>query len=196
MKDALIIFQKNPEPGKVKTRLAATIGNEKALIVYKVLVDHTHRIVSELEADKFLYFSSFIDNSAEWNGYNKKVQKGDDLGLRMYNAIEEVRALGYERIIVIGTDCFELSSEIVTQAFLSLRESDCVIGPAIDGGYYLIGTHNPDKEVFIGKEWSTENVFVEATKNIASVNKTLSILEALPDVDYEEDLKSLKDYIV
>ncbi|MFT7345232.1 MAG: rSAM/selenodomain-associated transferase 1 [Lentimonas sp.] len=196
MKDALIIFQKNPEPGKVKTRLAATIGNEKALIVYKVLVDHTHQIVSELEADKFLYFSSFIDDSPEWDGYNKKVQKGDDLGLRMYNAIEEVRALGYERIIVIGTDCFELSSEIVTQAFLSLRESDYVIGPAIDGGYYLIGTHNPDKEVFIGKEWSTENVFVEATKNIASVNKTLSILEALPDVDYEEDLKSLKEYIV
>lgn len=195
MKDALIIFQKNPQPGKVKTRLAATIGNENALKIYEVLVNHTHDLAKQLDVKRYLYFAMHIDDDAQWNHCEGRVQSGDDLGEKMYRAIEEVRAEGAERIVVIGTDCFELTADILKQAFQELKTSDYCIGPAEDGGYYLIGTTLPDKEVFIGKEWSTETVFEEAQTNIAACNKKLAILPTLSDVDYEEDLKDLKAYI-
>ena len=87
MKNAIIIFQKNPEPGKVKTRLAATVGNANALKIYNILVEHTHTVVDQISAKKYLFFSNFIENEPKWRNYSVKVQKGDDLGLRMLNAV-------------------------------------------------------------------------------------------------------------
>lgn len=196
MKKALIIFQKNSELGKVKTRLAATIGDENALKIYNVLVDHTHLLVSKIRAKNYLFFSNFIENDEKWNKYERKVQNGEDLGLRMFNAISEVKKEGAEQIVVLGTDCYELTAEIINEAFDKLENNDYCIGPALDGGYYLIGTKNPDSEVFLGKEWSTETVFREAKQSVQDIGKKLAILEGLSDVDYEEDLKTLRDYLV
>jgi uncharacterized protein len=196
MMNAIIIFQKNPELGKVKTRLAATVGDENALKIYAILVEHTHSVISTIQAKKYLFFSNFIENDEKWAKYEKKVQKGEDLGLRMYNAIREVKDLGADRIVVLGTDCFELSSDILEKAFDELTENDYCIGPAEDGGYYLIGTREPDAEVFLGKEWSTATVFAEAQRNIAKINKSLAVLPVLSDVDNEEDLKTLKAHLV
>ncbi len=195
MKKTIIIFQKNPELGKVKTRLAATVGDEKALKIYTILVNHTHTEVQKSEADKFLFFSNYIDDDAKWNHCNLHVQEGNDLGLRMFNAINKVISLGAESIVVIGTDCFELTAEHVKDAFLALESNDYCIGPALDGGYYLIGTNRADKEVFLNKEWSTAAVFDEAKVNIEAIGKSLGVLETLPDVDYEEDLKTLRQYL-
>ncbi len=195
MKNAIIIFQKNPEPGKVKTRLAATVGNDNALKIYNILVEHTHAVVDRISAKKHLFFSSFIENDPKWSNYSLKVQKGDDLGLRMYNAINEVQNEGAERVIVLGTDCYELTAELIHEAFEKLEFSDYCIGPALDGGYYLMGTTSPDKDVFLGKEWSTETVFEEAKNSIESLGKTLHTLQALSDVDYEEDLKTLANFL-
>jgi rSAM/selenodomain-associated transferase 1 len=196
MKKALIIFQKNPEPGKVKTRLAATIGNDNALKIYNILVEHTHALARDLQVEKFLYFSNFIEEDKAWDGYNKRVQSGDDLGLRMFNALSEVRAEGHDQVVVLGTDCYELNLEILESAFVALESSDYTIGPAEDGGYYLIGTRSADEEVFLGKTWSTESVFEEAKKSIEQLRKSLKVLPILSDVDYEEDLKSLKQFLV
>lgn len=195
MKNTIIIFQKNPEPGKVKTRLAATVGNDNALKIYNILIEHTHSVVGQVSAKKHLFFSNFIENDDKWAVYDKKVQKGDDLGLRMFNAISEVKKEGAERIVVLGTDCYELNAEHINQAFSQLETNDYCIGPALDGGYYLIGTNSPDEGVFLGKEWSTETVFEEAKSNIHAIGKTMGVLESLSDVDYEEDLKSLKEYL-
>lgn len=196
MSKAIIVFQKNPEPGKVKTRLAATVGNENALRVYNVLVEHTHKLVAELSTAKYLYFSNFVDEDQRWNAYQKRVQKGNDLGLRMFNAIQEVKADGHTEIVVIGTDCFDLTVEILEQAFAALTNSDYAIGPAEDGGYYLIGTRSGDEAVFLGKTWSTEDVYAEAKNSIESIGKTLTELPILSDVDFEEDLKSLRQYLI
>jgi rSAM/selenodomain-associated transferase 1 len=197
MKKALIIFQKNPELGKVKTRLAATIGNDNALKIYNILVEHTHRLAGQLSGiTKYLFFSNFIDNDAHWQEYKCKVQSGDDLGLRMYNAVQECKAEGADSIVVVGTDCFELELDILRDAFVQLESADYCIGPAEDGGYYLIGVNSPDESVFLGKTWSTENVFKEAKESIEEAGKTLAVLPVLSDVDYEEDLKSLKQYLV
>lgn len=195
MKNALIIFQKNPELGKVKTRLAGTVGDENALKIYTILVNHTHAIVENVSAKKYLFFSNFIENDEKWSKYDKKVQKGEDLGLRMFNAINAVKAEGAERIVVLGTDCYELTTELINEAFVALETKDYCIGPALDGGYYLIGTTLANEEVFLGKEWSTETVFEEAKNSIHAIGKQLHVLEALSDVDYEEDLKSLAQFL-
>jgi rSAM/selenodomain-associated transferase 1 len=196
MKKALIIFQKNPEIGKVKTRLASTVGDENALKIYTILVEHTHSLANKIDAKKYLFFSNFIENDEKWSKYERKVQKGDDLGLRMFNAISEVKKEGADQIVVMGTDCYELTENIINEAFGKLENNDYCIGPAVDGGYYLIGTKSPDSEVFLGKEWSTETVFREAEQSVQNIGKRLAVLEALSDVDYEDDLKTLREYLV
>ncbi len=196
MKNALIIFQKNPEIGKVKTRLAETIGNENALRIYEVLVEHTHEIVKALQVKKYLFFSNFIENHEKWADYSLKTQKGNDLGQKMFNAIDQVKNEGADQIVVIGTDCYELTEKIIQQAFDKLETHDYCLGPALDGGYYLIGTRVPDKGIFFGKTWSTNSVFKEAIASIHKIGKSVTILESLPDVDYEEDLKSLREFLI
>ena len=195
MKKAIIIFQKNLELGKVKTRLAATVGDENALKIYTILVNHTHAEIQKTEADKFLFFSNYLDEDVKWSHCNLHEQEGNDLGLRMFNAINKVKAMGVESIVVIGTDCYEFTSKHLNDAFLALESNDYCIGPAIDGGYYLIGTNRADEEVFLNKEWSTATVFEEAKANIKAIGKSAGILEILPDVDYEEDLKTLRQYL-
>ena len=140
MSSALIIFQKNPEPGKVKTRLAATVGNDNALRVYNVLVNHTHAMAKAVDAHKYLYFANFIDDAPEWEGYNLRVQKGDDLGLRMFNAIQEVKKDGHDHVVVIGTDCYELTAEILQNSFKELENSDyCIV---FSFGWWLLLDRN------------------------------------------------------
>jgi uncharacterized protein len=195
MKKAIIIFQKNLELGKVKTRLAATVGDENALKIYTILVNHTHAEIQKTEAYKFLFFSNYLDEDVKWSHCNLHEQEGNDLGLRMFNAINKVKAMGVESIVVIGTDCYEFTSKHLNDAFLALESNDYCIGPAIDGGYYLIGTNRADEEVFLNKEWSTATVFEEAKANIKAIGKSVGILEILPDVDYEEDLKTLRQYL-
>lgn len=195
MKKAIIIFQKNLELGKVKTRLAATVGDENALKIYTILVNHTHAEIQKTEANKFLFFSNYLDEDVKWSHCNLHEQEGNDLGLRMFNAINKVKAMGVESIVVIGTDCYEFTSKHLNDAFLALESNDYCIGPAIDGGYYLIGTNRADEEVFLNKEWSTATVFEEAKANIKAIGKSVGILEIVPDVDYEEDLKTLRQYL-
>jgi len=123
MKKALIIFQKNPEIGKVKTRLASTVGDENALKIYTILVEHTHSLANKIDAKKYLFFSNFIENDEKWSKYERKVQKGDDLGLRMFNAISEVKKEGADQIVVMGTDCYELTENIINEAFGKLENN-------------------------------------------------------------------------
>lgn len=195
MKRALIIFQKNAVLGKVKTRLAATIGDENAMTIYKVLVGHTHQIVSSVKADKYLYFSDQIESNELWNQLELRVQLPLDLGARMHSAITELLSEGYEQVVVIGTDCYALTPKIVSQAFEGLNSAEYVIGPALDGGYYLIGCTRADESVFLNKEWSTETVFKEAQESIDTLGVRLHILQPLSDVDEEKDLGTLHAFI-
>lgn len=187
---ALILFTKNPELGKAKTRLAKTIGDQKALEIYIKLLQHTRELVALLEVSKFLFYSDRIEENDAWNNdeYIKKVQKGADLGQRMQHAFEAAFDLGYKKVIIIGSDCYELNSKIVTQAFDSLNENDTVIGPTFDGGYYLLGMTQFHAELFQNINWSTETVF-EETMTILKNNQLSSFsLEKLTDIDEEKDL--------
>ncbi|SHN20819.1 hypothetical protein SAMN04488057_110138 [Cyclobacterium lianum] len=196
MKKAIIVFQKYPEPGKVKTRLAATIGASKAANIYACLVRHTHRQVQALNAVIFVYYQGPITTEEYPKlGYWFQKQQGIDLGERMSRAFQEVFKKGFEQVLVIGTDCLELESKHLYQAYSSLDKKDIVIGPARDGGYYLLGMRKYFPGLFQGIAWSTSSVFEATLKNAQSDGLSCGLLETLNDVDRYEDLGKLKEIL-
>ena len=188
MQAALIIFVRNPVLGKVKTRIAATIGDEKALAVYKHLLQHTKNITAGVQVTRFVFFADEIATNDLWNGYEKCLQSGSNLGERMSNAFECLFEKGFTKIIIIGSDCFELDEKIISGAFLKLNEYETVIGPATDGGYYLLGIQSPFKNLFENITWSSNSVFDETIKQIEQRNLSLFLLPSLNDVDEAKDI--------
>lgn len=188
MKNALIIFVRNPVLGKVKTRLAGTIGNDKALKVYNHLLQHTQSITANLPASVFVYYADFINDNDLWNGYEKKLQTGNDLGERMLNAFEKLFNNSFTNICIIGSDCCELTSEIIAAAFIKLQTTNVVIGPVSDGGYYLLGSNIFIPDFFYSKLWSTATVFADTVADAKRLALSVHQLPLLNDIDEEIDL--------
>jgi len=190
----LIIFTKNPKIGKVKTRLAATTDNETALNIYKFLLQHTLSVTENLEVSKEVYYSEAIAKKDIWKPdiYSKKLQKGNGLGERMKNAFEEGFKNGYKNIIIIGSDLYDLQQPDLENAFKVLAKKEAVIGPATDGGYYLLGMNKLFPEVFREKDWGTASVLEETLKDLK--NQDFALLEARNDVDYYSDIKDHEDF--
>jgi len=189
-KTLLIIFYRNPIQGKVKTRLASTLGKKRALEVFLKLSSHTKMITEGLAYDKIVFYSEAIDLMDLWPNatFLKALQRGEDLGEKMKNAFISAFESGYASVCIIGTDCYQLSGEVIDQAFESLRSFDAVIGPAHDGGYYLLGMNKPFKDVFQHKNWSTETVFGETIRDFETLGLKYQKLQVLRDVDTEDDL--------
>lgn len=185
----LIIFVKNKIPGKVKTRLAAGIGPEKAMEVYEQLLDHTHKATRCLGCDKIVYFTEKIEEDSLWGdgNYQLSLQTGPELGQRMFNAFNAQFAQGAEKVCIIGSDTFEISDAILKEAFKALEKKDVVIGPAKDGGYYLLGMKELQPELFHNKPWSTESVCSQTIEDLKQLNLTYSLLPVLNDIDHKED---------
>jgi len=189
----LLIFVKNPQLGKVKTRLAQTVGNEQALAIYLQLLYHTQSISSQLMVNRAVYYSSFIDRADIWpeTQFKKYEQTGTDLGERMKNAFATAFAEGFEKVVIIGSDCPQLTSTHIQQAFDMLSTRDAVIGPAEDGGYYLLGMNRLLPELFVNKAWSSAEVLPQTIADFERLQLSYYCLETLQDVDTEEDLKIL-----
>lgn len=190
MSKALIIFIKNPVLGKVKTRLAATVGDITAFEVYKKLLNHTQKITLLIDADKFLFYADFINREDRWpNGrFIKHLQKGNDLGERMCNAFENTFLNKYQKVIIIGSDCIDLSASVIEDAYKLLNKSDVVIGPAKDGGYYLLGMKELYQCLFKNVSWSTSLVLKQTLSICKSQHLNYSLLPTLTDIDVENDL--------
>mgnify|MGYP000040866235 FL=1 len=151
---ALIIFTRNPEMGKVKTRLAKTIGDLAALKVYRKLLEHTLHITRPLEVDKFVFYSEQIQENDHWDAaiYFKELQNGVDLGERMHHAFELLFSRRYRQIVIVGSDIFELTTAGIREAFTHLDSTNYVVGPALDGGYYLLGMNALKEKLFENKK--------------------------------------------
>ncbi|CAI8341464.1 MAG: Uncharacterised protein [Polaribacter sejongensis] len=185
----LLIFTRNPELGKVKTRLAKTVGDETALKIYKFLLQKTRDISSKVTSDKAVYYSVKIRNNDIWdtNSYQKYQQLGEDLGLRMLNAFKNSFDAGYKKVLIIGSDLYDLSTERIDIAFNELDTNDVVIGPAEDGGYYLLGMNTLQENIFKNKDWGTDTVRKDTLVDLK--DKKVHLLSALNDVDVFEDIE-------
>jgi rSAM/selenodomain-associated transferase 1 len=184
----IIVFAKNPELGKCKTRLAKSIGSEKALEVYKELIKHTAKIISNVSASRAVFYSEKIQKNDFWDDsqFHKSVQSSGHLGEKMQAAFEWGFAQGYSKICIVGSDLFELETSDFEKAFLELEQKDLVFGPANDGGYYLMGMSTFYKEAFLEKAWSTETVLKQTLKDLK--NQNIAFLKTKTDIDIVEDL--------
>ncbi len=190
LKNLLIVFAKNKLFGKVKTRLAKTIGDDVAFEVYEALYHITERESCAVSnADIHVHYSHFIDEEA-WLNCPKHVQVGETLGDRMKTAFETGYQLGYTNIIGIGADLPDIRHELIEKGFEALNDSDFVFGPAEDGGYYMVGMSKEEgKYIFENKPWSTTELLSITKAEISEKGDSIHLFETLNDIDTIEDLE-------
>lgn len=188
---ALVIFVRNPISGKVKTRLAKDIGDERALEIYLQLLQHTLEITRGLSFRKFIYYADEVSDYDLWSvpGYTRRKQNGNDLGERMLDSFKELFDQGFTRIIIIGSDCLQLKTETLEKAVTLLESNAAVIGPASDGGYYLLGLTKFYPDLFTNKPWSTDQVFAKTIDDFVKQGISYTLLEELSDIDDVTDLE-------
>lgn len=198
MNCTLIVFVKNPVRGKVKTRVAATVGDEKAVEVYIELLKHTKRVIYEWflvdeAAQKkkvVIFYGDFINPQDSWSGlgFLKKMQPNvPDLGARMKASFEEELNENAERVVIVGSDCLALRAHHISQAFSELQQHDIVLGPADDGGYYLLGMKQMHHFLFENKSWSQPSLLAETLADAQAHSTSFWVGETLSDVDTWED---------
>ncbi len=188
----LLIFTRNPQLGQCKTRLAATVGDKTALEIYCFLLEHTVSVTKDSPADKRVYYSEEIWEKDLWDPkyYHKMLQKGNNLGERMQHAFDQGFKDGYKKIIIIGSDLYDLTQQDIEAAFRALEKDDFVIGPAEDGGYYLLGMKKPKPTIFQNKTWGSDSVLSDTLEDLK--NERTVLLSQKNDVDYYEDIKDIE----
>ncbi|PIQ88796.1 MAG: glycosyltransferase [Candidatus Omnitrophica bacterium CG11_big_fil_rev_8_21_14_0_20_42_13] len=167
--NVLMIFAKYPMPGFVKTRLAKSIGRKNAASLYKLFVE---AIIALTEDDKYARIVYFMPQNRKeqfinWLGADIKfaAQCGNSLGQRMFNAFKDTFKKGAKKVIAIGTDSPFIDNELIINAFDKLNSSQCVIGPSLDGGYYLLGTSRFMPHIFKNIAWGSDTV-AKATEDL------------------------------
>jgi uncharacterized protein len=199
---ALIIFAKAPEPGRVKTRLCPPLTWDEAATLHGSFVLDTLECTKAAIAKERLavdrYIACFPSASLaffkileERHGLRLLNQVGDDLGQRMHRAFTDLFGRGYRQVFIVGTDVPTLPLTVYHQALSLLASHDLVLGPASDGGYYLIGLKRPVPELFTDVPWSTANVFAATCRNASALGLTVGLLKEWRDIDVAEDLRAL-----
>ena len=203
-KQHLIIFTRYPEAGKTKTRLIPALGTVGAANLQRQMTEHTIFQIKELQktADisvEVRFAGGDLQLMQDWLGFGLIYQpQGEgDLGLRMTRSLFDAFQSGAEKVIIIGTDCPGVNAKVLATAFEQLQVSDLVLGPAIDGGYYLIGLRQHIPELFANIEWGTAEVFQKTLDIAQLLNLKCAYLPTLADIDRPEDLpiweKTLED---
>ena len=192
--NALLIFVKYPVPGTVKTRFAPELTPEQAAAVSRALAEDTLSAIS----NSACYQTSvcFAPASAwrgvrSWLGPDVSLQEQceGDLGSRQFDAIRRALEAGFTKAVIIGSDCPTLAASDIETAFESLEGSDLVIGPAQDGGYYLIGARRAIRSIFEGISWSTERVLKQTVERADEAGLSLELLDVKYDLDSYSDLR-------
>lgn len=193
----LIIFSKDPIVGQVKTRIGEKVGYSLARDIYLEMLRYTSEVIKQLNFQKVLFTPSGRKNFA-WGQVRTYKQEGNDLGERMSKAFEDIFNHEVEKICLVGSDNFEISPEIIEEAYQKLDHYDVVIGPSRDGGYYLIGLKQPFIPLFKGIEWSTDRVLKTTLKILKQAGKSVFLLSELRDCDEIGDIPEpiLKRFVV
>lgn len=195
----LLIFAKYPEAGQVKSRLARTIGATKAVLAYKTMVENVVRNTQPCNGEyaQVLYYDP-PESKEKFQSWlqmdHQQPQSGGDLGERMKKALSQALAES-KYAVLIGTDCIDVDRSLILKAFDDLVKTDLVLGPARDGGYYLIGCSCVYPELFTGIDWSTEHVFSQTLRVTEKLKLRVSCLPQMEDIDTGEQLWKLKNII-
>ena len=190
----LLVFARVPALGRVKSRLAAGVGQPAALAVYRELLAVTNAAIVEAGVPATVWLADTAsteptaDETREWATHTVCCQPEGDLGTRMTTAFAAAFAAGAGRVAIIGTDCPGLRASHLTQAFAALETADVVLGPATDGGYYLLGLRQPQPTPFANKTWSTDSVLADTLADAYRLGLRVALLPELRDVDNAEDL--------
>lgn len=185
--NALIIFARRPVPGKVKTRLAADVGDAAALRIYIRLLEHTRAVARQSGCDTHVYVTE-LPAEDFWDGFPSELQADGHLGERMMQAFAGLFEKGYKRVIIIGSDCPHLEAADIDHAFEKLADVDVVLGPAADGGYYLLGMKRLRAALFQNKTWSSNSVLAQTMADIREGGLSWALLRELHDVDELKDV--------
>ena len=200
LKERLLIFTRYPEPGKTKTRMIPALGATGAAQLQQQMTEHTLRQVKQLKnISVAVYFAGGSKQlMSDWLGDNFIFceQAQGDLGTKMSAAFVAAFADDMERVIIIGIDCPDIKSNLLTKAFNKLKNFDLVLGPADDGGYYLIGLSSGKYELFIGINWGTATVLQETLEIAQRLDISYACLPVLSDVDRPEDLPIWEKYAI
>ncbi len=194
----LVIVAKEPTPGRVKTRLGATLGHDRAAALYRAFSADTFRLIDQLPATSLAIAHWPPEAGVHFQrelGARGLIfaQEGADFGARLHHAFATAAAHGAERIVLIGTDSPSLPISIIEQAFARLDDQhiDGVIGPCSDGGWYLLGLRQPHAALFHDIAWSTEVVYQQTLERAAAAGLRLESLPTWYDIDTEADLARL-----
>ena len=195
LENILIIFVKYPQAGFVKTRLAKDIGKEEAVLLYRRFVEIILKRTDDMSFNRFIFYSPARKGRQiqKWLGYGLTTfaQKGNNLGERLSNAVGSTFRKGSKKVVVIGSDSPTIDKKIILKAFKELENKDCVIGPSLDGGYYLLGLSSFNREIFKDISWSTNKVFKQTINKLKKLRLRFNLLEQLSDVDNLKDLLRL-----
>ncbi|OZH52067.1 hypothetical protein AFK68_26790 [Hydrocoleum sp. CS-953] len=197
--EQLIIFSRYPEPGKTKTRLIPALGEEGAANLQRKMTETTlikaKKLLNRMSLSIEIRFAGGnLQLMKNWLGSDLKYQEQGtgDLGERITRAFESAFNRGMKSVVIIGIDCPSLTPEIMLQAFGKLTQSDVIIGPATDGGYYLIGIKKIIPELFQGINWGTSVVLSQTVAIARKINLAIDYLPKLSDIDRPEDLEKLQ----
>lgn len=198
--DALLIFVKAPVPGEVKTRLLPDLTKEEAARLYEAFIYDILKSTSQIDVKRFLFchptkVHPFFQKIVKDMGLELLEQKGGDLGERMKNAMSQTLEDGFKRVIIIGTDSPTLPIGYIEEGLKGLTSHTVVIGPSIDGGYYLIGTRDSVPSIFDDMPWGTERVFRMTLERGVRLGLDLYLLPFWYDIDTTEDLSLLYSHI-
>ena len=193
--ERVIVFARFPTPGQVKTRLIPALGTDGAARLHMTLTRRTLEVARQVGSGRSCSSEvHFTGGDAPGmqnlfgNEHHYLEQQGNGLGERLEHAASVAFGQGTKRIVVIGTDCPEMEPSILRSAFDLLLNADIVLGPAIDGGYYLIGLRTNCPELFREIDWSTENVLRQTLENARRLGRSVLQLKPLSDIDVPDDL--------
>ncbi|GAB2871903.1 TIGR04282 family arsenosugar biosynthesis glycosyltransferase [Hymenobacter ruber] len=190
----LLVFARVPALGRVKSRLAAGVGEPAALAIYRELLAITNAAIVDAGVPATVWLADTAGpvptaaETREWAAHHAQCQPEGDLGARMTAAFAAAFEAGAGRVAIIGTDCPGLRDTHLTQAFALLETNDLVLGPATDGGYYLLGLRQPRPELFQNKTWSTDSVLADTLADAGRLGLRVAFLPTLRDVDDADDL--------
>lgn len=191
MKKRIAVFARRPEPGRVKTRLSPALPADLACQLYAAMLDDTFETVRQATADsRTVFWADVPDTNRSPEGFYWHAQKGAELGARLADAFDTV-LVDEAHAIAIGSDCPGLSASMLERALSALERADLVLGPATDGGYWLIGLRRAAPSLFIDMKWSTETVFSQTLARAAEAGLSVETLPLLDDLDTPADLARL-----